>query len=155
MSRNRIEVTRNTRSLIIDSKNNFILPSVSDRITFDNKVDVVHDPTIQMKEYEMVQEAFKDNHGMHPLLARRHLGHHGTSAAYLLTPGVGKNPEPSENWHFARIENVTDHIHTHADSLDPFDLSIYTHFLTLKTKGEFGPFPLDRRFGERTHHTHL
>lgn len=123
----------------MDSKNRLILPVSQNRLTFDNKIDTIENSPEPKEEYELVQDAFEANYDMYPLLARRHLGNYGISAAYLLTPRVGTTLARNFNWRRDTVESVTDRFIESHSTLDPYDTDIYLRFLALREMGEFGP----------------
>ena len=91
----------NTRSIVLDARNEFIVPTVRNRLTFDNQIDDEVD-----FEPGLITEAMKDNYHMYPLLTRRALGSTGLSNAFLLTPGIAKNPARTLNWRRSTFDAI-------------------------------------------------
>ena len=134
----------NTRSLILDAKNELIIPSTGNRLTFDNDIDGDEQRTIS--SYEQVQDAMANNYGMSPLLVRRSLGEVGSNAAYLLTPGIAKNPFRDFTWQRRSVENVNNRIESDSKSVDEVDIEIYYRLKALAAAGEIA---LGRQVGHK------
>lgn len=120
----------NTRSIILDARNEFIVPTVRNRITFDN--EIVDDTDFNSR---LITEAMKANYHMYPLLTRRALGNTGLSSAYLLTPGIAKNPARTLNWRRSTFDAIK--MQVASGAIDEEDAEVFQRTLARSEAGEF------------------
>jgi hypothetical protein len=92
----------NTRSLILNTRNEFVIPNKppKNRITFDTEIegDIPH--------HSEVEKALQEEYGLWPLHTRRALGGVMCSSAFILTPPLGKNVARNFIWRSASLNTL-------------------------------------------------
>lgn len=135
-------LTIETRALILDSKHELISPNTHDALTFVNHIDIDQVEQTGKSMHELVETGLKDSYDIWPVLTRRALGSIGTTRAYLITPGLGKNPERNFTWRRHQPESVSRYIADGHSSYDETDVEIFRRFVDLGARGELGPIAL-------------
>lgn len=129
--------TIQARSLIIDGRNELIVPTKHERLTFSSNVDPTQE-TDERSLHDIVEKSLMDDYDMPSLVTRRYLGEVGVTRAFILTPWQGKTLNRTFAWQRRTIDSITDQVIRRPDNIDPVDVDIYTLFLDFKSRGELG-----------------